>query len=107
MITKEIIIGGEKFNVTLTDSVISQVNQLKSLYNTAYEDPESFEQISSEISNIINTISNAAEPKANDSQLDGLIQQIIKTVDAKAAEIEKISKTNVDKKIVKKHKSKK
>mgnify|MGYP005839019615 FL=1 len=107
MITKEIIIGGEKFNVTLTDSVISQVNQLKSLYNTAYEDPESFEQISSEISNIINTISNAAEPKANDSQLDGLIQQIIKTVDAKAAEIEKISKTNVGKKTDKKHKSKK
>ena len=107
MITKEIIIGGEKFNVTLTDSVISQVNQLKSLYNTAYEDPESFEQISSEISNIINTIANAAEPKANDSQLDGLIQQIIKTVDAKAAEIEKVSKTNVDKKTVKKRKSKK
>ena len=107
MITKEIQVNGITFRLTLTDHIISQVKNLKSLYNTAYEDPESFEQISSEISNIINTISNAAEPKANDSQLDGLIQQIIKPVDAKAAEIEKVSKTNVDKKTVKKHKSKK
>ena len=107
MITKEIRVDGITFRVTLTDPIINQVKNLKSLYNTAYEDPESFEQISSEISNIINTIANAAEPKANDSQLDGLIQEIIKTVDAKAAEIEKISKTNVNKKTVKKHKSKK
>ncbi len=107
MITKEILINGKNFRLTLTDTIINQVNNLKSLYNTAYEDPESFEQLSSEISNIINTISNAAEPKANDSQLDGLIQEIIKTVDAKAAEIEKISKTNVNKKTIKKRKSKK
>ncbi len=56
MITKEIEIDGIKFRLTLSDQVINQVNNLKSLYATAYEDPESFEQVSSEISNTINQI---------------------------------------------------
>jgi len=91
MITKDIKVNGTKFRVTLTDSIISQVNSLKSLYNQAYEDPEIFEQISSEISDTIQTISNASEPKAKDSDLDGLIQEIIKIVDSNTAAVEKAS----------------
>ena len=86
MITKEININGEKFRLTLTEQIINQVNNLKSLYNTAYEDPESFEQVSAEISSIIQEISNAVEPKPGDSYLDNLIQQVIKTVDDKTEE---------------------
>ena len=86
MITKEIDINGEKFRLTLTEQIINQVNNLKSLYNTAYEDPESFEQVSAEISSIIQEISNAVEPKPGDSYLDNLIQQVIKTVDDKTKE---------------------
>ena len=86
MITKEIDIDGEKFFLTLTDQIINQVNNLKSLYSAAYEDPESFEQISAEISSTIQEISNAVEPKPNDSHLDNLIQQVIKTVDDKTEE---------------------
>jgi len=97
MITKQIEVNGTDFRVTLTDQVINQVNSLKSLYNTAYEDPESFEQVSSEISDTINEIASAVEPKASDSDLDGLIQEIIKVVDDKAAEIEKELKSKVDK----------
>jgi len=89
MITKDIKVNGTEFRVTLTDSIISQVNSLKSLYNQAYEDPEIFEQISSEISDTIQTISSASEPKAKDSDLDGLIQEIIKIVDSKTAAVEK------------------
>ncbi len=74
MITKQIEVNGTDFRVTLTDQVINQVNSLKSLYNTAYEDPESFEQVSSEISDTINDIASAVEPIASDSELDGLIQ---------------------------------
>ena len=91
MITKDIKVNGTKFSVTLTDSIISQVNSLKSLYNQAYEDPEIFEQISSEISDTIQTISSASEPKAKDSDLDGLIQEIIKIVDSNTAAVEKAS----------------
>ena len=91
MITKEIDINGEKFLLTLTDQIINQVNNLKSLYNAAYEDPESFEQVSAEISSIIQEISNAAEPKPDDSHLDNLIQQVIKIVDDKKEQIDKQS----------------
>lgn len=89
MISKLIEVNGTEFHLTLTDQIISQVNTLKSLYNTAYEDPEIFDEISAEISSTINDIATAVQPKASDSDLDGLIQEIIKVVDHKAAEIEK------------------
>jgi hypothetical protein len=85
-------VNGTVFRLTLTDPIIGQVKNLKSLYNTAYEDPESFEQLSTEISNVIQEISTAIEPKADDTHLDSLIQEIIKTVDDKTAEIKNISR---------------
>ena len=101
MITKEIDINGEKFRLTLTEQIINQVNNLKSLYNTTYEDPESFEQVSAEISSIIQEVSDAVEPKPDDSHLDNLIQQVIKTIDDKTKEDNMLSK---DKPITKKTK---
>jgi hypothetical protein len=89
VITKLVNVNGTDFRVTLTDQVINQVNSLKSLYSAAYEDPESFEQVSAEISSTINDIADSVEPRASDSDLDGLIQEIMKVVDDKAAEIEK------------------
>ena len=107
MITKEIEIGSEKFRLTLTDQTINQVNNLKSLYNTTYDDPESFEQVSAEISSIIQEISNAVEPKPSDSHLDNLIQQVIKIVDDKKEQIDKQSNEKPATKKNKKTKSKK
>ena len=89
MITKQIEVNGTDFRLTLTDQVINQVNSLKSLYNAAYEDPESFEEVSAEISNTINDIAGSVEPEASDSDLDGLMQEIIKVVDDNALEKEK------------------
>ena len=91
MITKDIDIDGEKFRVMLTEQVINHVNNLKSLYDAAYEDPESFEQVSSEISSAIQEISKSVEPKPGDMHLDNLIQQIIKTVNDKNEETNKQS----------------
>jgi hypothetical protein len=45
--------------------------------------------MSAEISSTINEIASTVEPEAEDSDLDGLIQEIIKAVDNKAEEIEK------------------
>ena len=107
MITKEIEINGEKFRLVLTDQIINQVNNLKSLYNATYDDPESFEQVSAEISSIIQEISNAVEPKPSDSHLDNLIQQVIKIVDDKKEQIDKQSNEKPATKKNKKTKSKK
>jgi len=86
MIIKEIDISGKKFRLMLTEQIISQVNNLKTLYSAAYDDPESFELVSAEISSTIQEISNDVEPKPDSSHLDDLIKQIIKTVDAKIQE---------------------
>ena len=86
MIIKEIDISGDKFKLMLTEQIISQVKNLKTLYSAAYDDPESFEQVSAEISSTIQEISNAVEPKPDSNHLDDLIQQVIKTVDDKTQE---------------------
>jgi len=89
MSSKEFEVNGTDYKVVLTDQIIGHVNNLKNLYNVAYEDPESFEDVSAEISSTINEIAGNVEPQAEDSDLDGLIQEIIKAVDNKAAQIEK------------------
>ena len=89
MSSKEFQVNGTDYKVVLTDQVIGHVNNLKDLYNAAYEDPESFEDVSAEISSTINEIASNVEPQAEDSDRDGLIQEIIKAVDNKAAEIVK------------------
>ena len=89
MSAKEFKVNGTDYRVVLTDQVVGHVNNLKNLYNAAYEDPESFEDVSSETSSTINEIAGTVEPPAEDSDLDGLNQEIIKAVENKAAEIEK------------------
>ena len=103
MIIKEIDISGEKFRLMLTEQIINQVKNLKTLYSAAYDDPESFEQVSAEISSTIQEISNAVEQKPDSSHLDDLIQQVIKTVDDKTQEANMQSE---DKPITKKSKKK-
>ncbi|MCE2615158.1 MAG: hypothetical protein LVO36_04560 [Nitrosopumilus sp. (ex Thoosa mismalolli)] len=89
MSSKEFEVNGTDYRIVLTEQVIGHVNNLKNLYNAAYEDPESFEDVSAEISSTITEIASTVEPEADDSDLDGLIQEIIKAVDNKAEEIEK------------------
>jgi hypothetical protein len=105
MSAKEVDVNGTEYRILLTDQVIGHVNNLKNLYNAAYEDPESFEDVSAEISSTINEIASTVEPEADDSDLDGLIQEIIKAVDNKAQEIEKELEAK-PKKSAKKSKSK-
>jgi hypothetical protein len=88
MISQEITINGKKYRLTLTDQVLSDVRRLKALYNAAYEDPESFDEVSSAISNTITQIAAAVEPEVSDSDLDGLIQAVMKAVDEKSKETE-------------------
>ena len=103
MSSKEFEVNGTDYKIVITEQVIGHVNSLKDLYNAAYEDPESFEDVSSEISSTITEITSNTEPEAEDSDLDGIIQEIIKAVDHKADEIKK----ELENKPVKKTKHKK
>ena len=92
MITKEIVVNDIKFKVMLTDQIINQVDNLKSLNaSVANADPEDFEQISSEISATINEIATAVEPEVSGEYLDGVMQEVFKAVDDK-----KVLKTRHD-----------
>ena len=105
MSAKEFDVNGTDYTITITEQVIGNVNNLKNLYNAAYEDPESFEDVSAEISSTITEIASTVEPEVDSSDLDGLIQEIIKAVDSKAAQIEK--ELSAKEKPTKKKKSKK
>ena len=107
MLTHEIEVNETKYTIVITAQIVNQVNNLKSLYNVAYEDPESFEQISAQISSAIQEIASSVTPAANDNHLDGLIQKIIKIVDNQAVEVEKQSKEKPKKKVTKSKKAKK
>ena len=87
MITQEVIVNGKKFNLRLTDQSIMDARRLKALYNAAYEDPESFEEVSSAISNTINQLATAVEPEVSGDDLDGVIQVIMRIVEEKAKEV--------------------
>ena len=104
MLTHEIEVDETKYTIVITAQIVNQVNNLKSLYNVAYEDPESFEQVSAQISSAIQEIASSVTPTTNDNHLDGLIQEIIKIVGNQAAEVEKQSKEKIKKKASKKAK---
>src|SRR5262249_21764848 len=78
------------------DQLLMDVRRLKALYNAAYEDPESFEEVSSAISNTINQIATAVEPSVSDEDLDGVIQSIMKAVDEKAKESDEAKAKQVE-----------
>ena len=103
MKTKEIVVKDTTFKVTLTDQVISQVDNLRSLYATVSDDPENFEQVSSQISSVINDIATAVQPEVSDSYLDGVIQEVFKAVEDKKTELDKQIKEK-DSKVSKKKK---
>jgi hypothetical protein len=96
MISQEITVNGKKFRLTMTDQLLMDARRLKALYNAAYEDPESFEEVSSAISNTINQIATAVEPPVSDSDLDGLIQSIMKAVDEKTKETDAAKAKHVE-----------
>tara|TARA_B110000014_G_scaffold40342_1_gene26407 strand:+ start:153 stop:464 length:312 start_codon:yes stop_codon:yes gene_type:complete len=103
MITKDISVDGAKYKLNLTDGILNQVDNLKALYATATEDPERFEQVSSEISAAINNIAESVSPEVLDGHLDGLIQEVFKAVEDKKSEVDKQLKDK-DSKILKKKK---
>ena len=97
-IIQEITVNGKKFNLRLTDQSIMEAGRLKALYNAAYEDPESFEEVSSAISNTINQLATYVEPEVSDSDLDGIIQAIMKVVEEKSKEVAESKKPEISEK---------
>ena len=89
MIVNEVTVNGAIYKFALTDQLIAQVELLKELYASVYEDPEGFEEISSRISEVVSVIADAIEPQASGDDLDGVVQMIIQAADNLKAEANK------------------
>lgn len=98
LIVNELSVNGSVYRFALTNQLINQINTLKSLYASAYEDPEGFEEISFRISEVVSEIAESVEPPASDDDLDGIVQGIIKTTDRLNAEPTKRSRSKRKKK---------
>ena len=102
MITKDIVVNDTTFKVTLTDQVINQVDNLKSLYATVSDDPENFEQVSSQISSVINDIATAIFQGADtvmlsaESAIGKYPLQAVRTMFKTIVSTEKYKKEHID-----------
>ena len=81
----EIQVNGRKYTVTLNDRTNLMIIRLRRLYSASYGDVESFDEISTAISDTINELKkHAISPEPNDEDLDGIVQELFKLAEKRA-----------------------
>lgn len=76
---KKIKVNNREYNVTLNDQTQLNAMKLKRLYQQSYSDMDSFDEISTEVSNTItNLLKRSVSPDVREEDMDGAIQQILK-----------------------------
>ncbi len=82
----EIQVNGRKYTVTLNDRTNLMIIRLRRLYSASYGDVESFDEISTAISDTINELKkHAISPEPNDEDLDGIVQELFKLAEKRAS----------------------
>ncbi len=82
---KKIKVNNREYNVTLNDQTQLNAMKLKRLYQQSYNDMDSFDEVSTEISSTItNLLKRSVSPDVLEEDMDGTIQQILKIYDKKA-----------------------
>ncbi len=81
----EIQIKGKKYTITLNDRTNLMIMRLRRLYSTSYRDVESFDEISTAISDTINELKkHAITPEPSDEDLDKIVQELFKLAEKRA-----------------------
>lgn len=81
----EVEVNGRKYTITLNDKTNLMIIRLRRLYSASYGDVESFDEISSAISDTINELKkHAITPEPKDEDLDGIIQELFKVAEKRA-----------------------
>ena len=81
----DIKVNGRKYTVTLSDRTNLMIIRLRRLYSASYGDVESFDEISTAISDTINELKkHAISPEPNDEDLDGIVQELFKLAEKRA-----------------------
>jgi uncharacterized Rossmann fold enzyme len=81
---KKIKVNNREYSVSLNDQTQLNAMKLKRLYQQSYNDMDSFDEVSTEISSTINNLlKRSISPDVLEEDMDGAIQQILKMYEKK------------------------
>lgn len=81
---KNITVNNRQYTIALNDQTQLNAMKLRRLYHQSYSDMDSFDEVSSEISNTINNLlKKSVTPDVLEEDMDGAIQQILKMYEKK------------------------
>jgi hypothetical protein len=78
----EIKVNNHTYSVALNEQTQMYTRKLRGLYQQGYSDVDSFDEISSEISNTVNNLlKRSVSPEVREEDMDGVVQHLLKGVD--------------------------
>ncbi len=81
---KKIKVNNRDYSISLNDQTQLNAMKLKRLYQQSYNDMDSFDEVSTEISSTINNLlKRSISPDILEEDMDGAIQQILKMYEKK------------------------
>jgi uncharacterized Rossmann fold enzyme len=81
---KKIKVNNREYSISLNDQTQLNAMKLKRLYQQSYNDMDSFDEVSTEISSTINNLlKRSVSPDVLEEDMDGAIQQILKMYEKK------------------------
>jgi hypothetical protein len=79
MIKEKIKVNNRNYDVTINEQTQMYAMRLRRLYQQGYNDMDSFDEVSSEISTTVsNLLKHAVSPEVRDDDMDGVVQQLLK-----------------------------
>jgi uncharacterized Rossmann fold enzyme len=81
---KKIKVNNREYSISINDQTQLNAMKLKRLYQQSYNDMDSFDEVSTEISSTINNLlKRSVSPDVLEEDMDGAIQQILKMYEKK------------------------
>jgi hypothetical protein len=78
----EIKVNNHTYSVALNEQTQMYTRKLRGLYQQGYSDVDSFDEVSSEISNTVNNLlKRSVSPEVREEDMDGVIQYLLRGVD--------------------------
>jgi hypothetical protein len=79
MIKEKIKVNDRSYDVTMNEQTHMYAMRLRRLYQQSYSDMDSFDEVSSEISNTVsNLLKHSVSPEVREDDMDGVVQQLLK-----------------------------
>ena len=82
MAKEEIKVNNNVYKVTISDQTRMYAMKINRLYQQGFSDVDSFDEISSEISNTINNLlKQSLSPEVREEDMDGAVKQLLQMFD--------------------------